>query len=102
MKALFINPPIYDFSAYDVWLKPLGLLYLSNILKNYNFEVLLLDCLDRNYFEYIPTKEDGTGKYPTEVVSKPEVLKDVPLNYKRYVTNTGTSFTKNVWAHRLH
>jgi hypothetical protein len=81
MKALFINPPIYDFSAYDVWLKPLGLLYLSNILKNYNFEVLLLDCLDRNYFEYIPTKEDGTGKYPTEVVSKPEVLKDVPLNY---------------------
>jgi len=84
MKALLINPPIYDFSAYDVWLKPLGLLYLSNILKNYNFEVLLLDCLDRSYFEYIPTKEDGTGKYPTEVVSKPEVLKDVPLNYKRY------------------
>ncbi|MCX7910166.1 MAG: radical SAM protein [Endomicrobia bacterium] len=83
-KVILINPPIYDFSAYDVWLKPLGLLYLSNILKNYNIEVILLDCLDRNYFKSIPTKTDGTGKYPYEIVPKPEVLKNIPLKYKRY------------------
>lgn len=84
MKILLINPPIYDFSAYDVWLKPLGLLYLSNILKNYKYEVLLFDCLDRSFFSEYPVKKDGTGKYPSKIVEKPEILKNIPLNYKRY------------------
>lgn len=84
MKILLINPPIYDFSAYDVWLKPLGLLYLSNILKANGFEVILLDCTDRNFFSHIKTKEDGTGKLLYEVVKKPEILENIPLNYKRY------------------
>ncbi|MCX7957173.1 MAG: radical SAM protein [Endomicrobia bacterium] len=84
MKFLLINPPIYDFSAYDVWVKPLGLLYLSNILKRYNYEVILLDCLDRNFFVQLKPKPDGTGKYPSSEVSKPEVLKDIPLAFKRY------------------
>ncbi len=84
MKIILINPPIYDFSAYDVWLKPLGILYLSNILKNYNFEVFLLDCLDRNYFEELPAKQDGTGKFPSKIIPKPEILKNIPINYRRY------------------
>ncbi|MFN3550476.1 MAG: B12-binding domain-containing radical SAM protein [Endomicrobiia bacterium] len=84
MKIILINPPIYDFSAYDVWLKPLGILYLSNILKNYNFEVFLLDCLDRNYFPQFSTKQDGTGKFPSKIIHKPEILKNIPINYRRY------------------
>lgn len=84
MKILLVNPPIYDFSAFDVWLKPLGLLYLSNILKSYNIEVALLDCLDRNFFPHIKPKEDGTGKFPFTVVEKPDVIKNIPLKFKRY------------------
>ncbi len=84
MKVLLINPPIYDFNAYDVWIKPLGLLYISNILKSYNIEVVLLDCLDRNYFEEIKVKPDGTGKFSYSVVEKPEILSNIPLKYKRY------------------
>lgn len=84
MKIILINPPVYDFSAYDVWIKPLGILYLSNILKKHNFEIVLLDCLDRNFFLDKPVKENGTGKYPYEVVQKPSVLSNIPLRYKRY------------------
>lgn len=84
MKILLVNPPIYDFSAYDVWLKPLGLLYLSNILKEFGIEVVLLDCLDRNLFLEIPTKENGTGKYPQQIVKKPDIISNIPLNYKRF------------------
>ncbi|MCS7152174.1 MAG: radical SAM protein [Endomicrobia bacterium] len=87
MKVILVNPPIYDFSAYDVWIKPLGLLYLSNILKTHNIEVVFLDCLDRSYFETLVVKPDGTGKLPSTIVDKPNILKDIPLKYKRYGIN---------------
>jgi hypothetical protein len=29
LKILLVNPPIYDFSAYDFWLKPYGLLRVA-------------------------------------------------------------------------
>jgi len=84
MKVLLVNPPIYDFSAYDVWLKPLGLLYLSNILKSNGCEVVLLDCLDRNFFTQLLPKQDGTGKFPSVEVDKPDIIKNIPLKFKRY------------------
>ncbi|MCX5910735.1 MAG: hypothetical protein NTV04_02280, partial [Deltaproteobacteria bacterium] len=42
---LLVNPWIHDFSAYDLWMKPLGLLYLGSILRSKGFEVTLLDCV---------------------------------------------------------
>ena len=62
MKILLVNPPIYDFAVYDFWMKPLGLLYLSNILKEKGHEVYLLDSVNRfdSYFkEY---KSDSFGR----------------------------------------
>ena len=32
-KILLVNPPIYDFSAYDFWLKPAGLLRVAGFLR---------------------------------------------------------------------
>jgi hypothetical protein len=26
LRILFVNPPVYDFAAYDFWLKPYGML----------------------------------------------------------------------------
>lgn len=83
LKFLLINPPVYDFSAYDAWAKPLGLLYISNILKQLRYEVVLIDCMDRN-LQGTPSKSNGTGKFLYEIVPKPEVFSDVPLHYKRY------------------
>lgn len=35
-RTLLVNPPIFDFSAYDFWLKPYGMLrvYLDRLHPN--------------------------------------------------------------------
>lgn len=88
---LAINPWIYDFTAYDLWFKPYGLLATAGFLKSYGYNVELLDCLDRkhpllkNYDGKKPeSKPDGRGKYITESISKPQALKGVLRRYKRY------------------
>ncbi len=84
LKFLLINPPIYDFSAYDTWAKPLGLLYISNILKSFGHQTILIDCMDRNLQNVVTKNLDGTGKFFYEIVEKPKVLKNIPLYFKRY------------------
>jgi len=86
MKVLLINPWVYDFASFDLWAKPLGLLYIADALKKCGCETELIDCLDRNYpgIENKKTDNFGCGKYYKEEVEKPLVLKDVPRKYKRY------------------
>ena len=87
-NILLINPWIYDFTAYDFWLKPLGLLYIASILRdNSDCRLHFIDCLDRWHpqLEKKPkAKADGRGPYPKEEVPKPEVLKNIPRKYSRY------------------
>ena len=87
-NVLLINPWIYDFTAYDFWLKPLGLLYVASILRE-QAEVNLhfINCLDRFHpmLEKGPkSKADGRGHFLKEEVTKPEILKAVPRKYSRY------------------
>lgn len=85
---LLVNPWIYDFTAYDFWLKPLGLLYIGSILrKNTDCRIHFIDCLDRHHplLEMkLKTKPDGRGSFPKQEVAKAEVLKDIPRRYSRY------------------
>ena len=85
MNILLINPPVYDFAAYDLWAKPLGLLYLASILQTQNNKVALLDYMDR-YFYGIESKSNiyGCGHYIKTSIPKPESLKHIPRNYCRY------------------
>ena len=46
---LLINPWIYDFSAYDLWYKPLGLLSLASILRVNGARISWIDCLDPDH-----------------------------------------------------
>ena len=85
-SILLINPWIYDFAAYDFWAKPLGLLYIASILRNYKeFNIHFIDCTDR-YFPGIEIKDkkDGTGKYHSEEVPIPDCLRWMNFKYKRY------------------
>ena len=86
MKILFVNPYIYDFTAYDLWLRPLGLLYIASVVKKYtDGEVFWIDTLDR--FQDSTgekSKEDGRGKFSREIVKKTGIYKKVPRNYSRY------------------
>lgn len=87
MRALLVNPWVYDFKAFDFWNKPLGLLIVASILKKLRIKVSLLDCMDRNspyYKVHTKTGPFGRGKYPFEIVEKPSIYKTVPRLYKRY------------------
>ena len=90
-SLILINPWIYDFAAYDLWSKPLGLLYLAGWLRECGFNIHLIDCLDvhhpsmRDTFLTPPKRRlYGTGKYWREVVPTPSSLKDISRPYSRY------------------
>jgi radical SAM superfamily enzyme YgiQ (UPF0313 family) len=87
MRALLVNPWVYDFKAFDFWNKPIGLLIIANMLKKWGFKIDLIDCMDRlSPYYKTNTKTDiyGRGKYHYEVVDKPHIFKNVPRRYKRY------------------
>ncbi|MGC8545117.1 B12-binding domain-containing radical SAM protein [Athalassotoga sp.] len=84
MKALLVNPYIHDVSAYDFWLKPVGLLYIAKALRVSNFDVKLLDLLDRN----LPGNDAhdgpyGTGKFHSEIIGSLKTY-GIPRYMKRY------------------
>ncbi|MDR1940898.1 MAG: radical SAM protein [Endomicrobium sp.] len=99
-NLLLINPPVYDFAAFDLWSKPLGLLYLTSILQKQGSEVTLLDYMDRNFLENCDnfeqnkvsanknfiqkSNEYGCGHYIKTRVQKPDILKNIPRYYCRY------------------
>jgi len=89
LNFLVVNPWIYDFAAYDFWLKPLGLLYISEVLTYLGHNVTFIDLLNRHDKDLIakyPPKDKkyGTGKFYNESVEKPDILKNIPRKFKRY------------------
>lgn len=91
-RILLVNPWIYDFAAYDYWLKPYGLLCLATYLRRLDYDTYLLDCLDSNHPGLADEKgvtsprrySSGHGKFPKEEVAKPQALSDVTRRYSRY------------------
>ena len=84
-KLLLINPWIYDFTAYDLWSKPLGLLYIASFLRKYGFYVSYIDCMDKYDFGWqAKVKQYGQGKFYRTEIEKPEILKHIPRKFSRY------------------
>ena len=91
-SLILINPWIHDFAAYDLWSKPLGLLYLAGYLRARGFRIHLIDCLDIHHpgMGSDPStpgpkrRAYGTGKFQREVITKPGPLEHVPRSYSRY------------------
>ena len=80
-KILLVNPWIYDFSAYDFGIKPVGLLRIGQFLRTKGARVNLVDCLEgcaRRKDEY------GFSKIRKEKVEKPDILKNIERPYFRY------------------
>lgn len=86
---MLVNPWIVDFTAYDLWIKPLGLLYIASILKKWDIADLhFINCLDESH-PSIPEKfkkkrRDGTSKFYSVEIEKPEVLKVIPRKFKMF------------------
>ncbi len=84
---ILINPWIYDFAAYDLWARPLGLLRLASLLRQEEYKIAFLDCLDPFHPElpHLPKRKAyGTGHYFRQKLPKPSSLLDVPRHFARY------------------
>src|SRR5262249_7424895 len=85
-RILLVNPPIYDFSAYDFWLKPYGMLRIAGWLRG-QAELGLFDYLDRLHPSVQRTCASdswGRGPFPFENVPRPEVFATFPRRYRRF------------------
>ncbi|OHB59750.1 MAG: hypothetical protein A2173_05955 [Planctomycetes bacterium RBG_13_44_8b] len=82
-----MNPPIWDFAAFDFWLKPLGMLTAAGKVGGANVQIF--DFLDRSHEFYKDNpqyKNDnwGRGKYFSERIPKPDVFKKIPRYFRRF------------------
>lgn len=92
MNILLVNPWIYDFAAYDLWMRPLGLLYIASFLEQFGHRVSLINCLDRHdsllkerYGDRLPANRAyDCGKFFSQEVEKPAPLRGIPRKYRRY------------------
>ncbi len=91
-RLLLINPWIHDFTAYDFWSKPLGLLYIASILKQMGYQIDYIDCMDRYDPDLLKIQnrgfpenhQNGMGPFYKVKLPKPAILQHIPRNYKRY------------------
>lgn len=86
-KILLVNPPIYDFSAYDFWLKPFGMLRVAGFLRD-QAQFQIFDFLDRFHplmpqEKFLRFDEWGRGEFYSEIIPKPAPLAHVPRYYRR-------------------
>ena len=87
-RVLCINPWIYDFAAYNVWVEPVGLLAVAAVLRQAGHDVALIDCLDRHH-PAAPAPRSrrdayGCGHFTKAEVRKPGALAHVPRRWGRY------------------
>jgi len=87
-KILLVNPPIYDFAAYDFWLKPYGLLSVAGYLRG-KADFRLFDYLDRLHPFVAKQKELesdrwGRGRFYCEIIPNPACLETIPRYFRRF------------------
>ena len=86
-RILLVNPPIYDFSAYDFWLKPYGMLRAAGFLRG-QAEFHLFDFLDR-FHPGVPIGRYRAdtwerGEFCSEPIDKPARYQEVRRRFKRF------------------
>jgi len=87
-RILLVNPPIYDFAAYDFWQRPYGLLSVAGQLRG-QAEFALFDYLDRLHpslagCDRLASDRWGRGRFPSVRVDKPDCLASVPRYFQRF------------------
>ncbi|HEY3324192.1 MAG TPA: radical SAM protein [Planctomycetota bacterium] len=87
-RILLVNPPVYDFSAYDFWLKPYGMLSVAGLLRG-QADFVLFDYLDRlsplmHSDKKLRADHWGRGEFCSQPAPKPEVFADIPRHYHRF------------------
>ncbi len=87
-KILLVNPPIYDFAAYDFWLKPYGMLRVAGLLRGRS-DFKLFDYLDHLHPFVIEQKKLHTDKWYrgelyNQQIPSPDCLSQIPRYFRRF------------------
>jgi hypothetical protein len=87
-RILLVNPPIYDFAAYDFWIKPYGLLSVAGRVRG-QADFFFFDYLDRLH-PFMASQADlrsdewGRGRFYNERIESPTPLRDIPRFFRRF------------------
>jgi len=77
MNLLLVNPPIYDFTAFDFWLRPYGLLRVGGQLRRCKLTT----------FDYLVSRERdgfGRGRFDQQPAVRPAALAEIPRRFYRF------------------
>lgn len=88
LRILLLNPPIYDFTAYDFWLKPYGVLSVAGHLRG-RANLILFDYLQRLHpfmagRQRLQSDQWGRGRFYGEIVPHPACLEEIPRYFRRF------------------
>ena len=78
MRVLLVNPPIFDFTAYDFWLRPYGMLRVAGLAQH---------ACELTYFDYlVSNRRDawGRGRFFDQPVAKPAIFQDLARRFRRF------------------
>jgi pyruvate-formate lyase-activating enzyme len=78
LRVLLVNPPIFDFTAYDFWLRPYGMLRVAGRMQH--------SCR-LEFFNFLVSKRGdawGRGRYERQGLPKPAAFGDIPRNFHRF------------------
>jgi hypothetical protein len=78
LKTLLVNPPIFDFTAYDFWLRPYGMLRVAGQMKA---------SAGLSFFDYLVNQKTdawGRGPYIFQETRKPKCFEDIPRRFRRF------------------
>ena len=77
-KILLVNPPIFDFTAYDFWLRPYGMLRTAGRIRHAcridGFDFLVSEARD----------SWGRGRFHERIVEKPGHYRDISRRFRRF------------------
>jgi radical SAM superfamily enzyme YgiQ (UPF0313 family) len=87
-KILLVNPPVYDFAAYDFWVRPYGLLSVAGFLRG-KAKFALFDYLDRLHPFFATSKglesdSWGRGRFYFKKIASPDCFKNIPRHFRRF------------------
>jgi pyruvate-formate lyase-activating enzyme len=77
-EILLVNPPIFDFTAYDFWLRPYGMLRVAGQMQH---------ACRLSLFNYLLSKRPdawGRGRFVGWEIPKPKPLSDIPRRFRRF------------------
>ena len=98
-SILGVNPPVTDFAFFDLWSKPMGLLYLLEKMRELGNHAEFIDCIHEGA---VGAKTFGREKIGSVEISKPSVYAGIRRYYHRFGMSEEALRRRLREVYRLH